>query len=138
MTIQFMIFKECVDKIFILNENKNIFERLSLMTSVLDGNSIIFLKKINNKVIASYVVNKYTEDTLETIFIEVDKDYRNQGVATELMKAVINYCKNHNKKIITSDFSKEGEKYIKCQMRNIANENNVNYYTSKEEYEWFN
>lgn len=133
-----MIFKECVDKIFILNENKNIFERLSLMTSVLDGNSIIFFKKINNKVIASYVVNKYTEDTLETIFIEVDKDYRNQGVATELMKAVINYCKNHNKKIITSDFSKEGEKYIKCQMRNIANENNVNYYTSKEEYEWFN
>lgn len=133
-----MIFKECVDKIFILNENKNIFERLSFMTSVLDGNSTIFFKELNEKIIAAYVLNNYEKNTLETIFIQVDKDYRGKGFATELMTEVIIYCKENNKKIITSDFSKEGEKYIKSQMRTIADKYNVDYYTSIDEYKWFN
>ncbi len=138
MTIKSMKYKECVDVFFVKDENKDIFERLTLMTSVLDGQSIIFFKEYNNKIIGAYVIKEYNKSTFETVFIQVDKNYRSKGIAKELMNEVIKFCKNHNKKIITSEFSNEGEKYIKSQMRQIANENEVDYYISEEEYYWFN
>lgn len=138
MTIQFMKFKDCVNVFYNKKENKDIYQRLSLMTSVLDGNSIIFFKELDEKIVAAYVVNDYEMNTLETIFIQVDKEYRSNGLAKELMTEVIIYCKENNKKIITSNFSKEGEKYIKNQMRRIADRYNVEYYISIDEYKWFN
>ena len=138
MIYQAMTFKEAYQKYFILKENEDIFNRLYFLTTSIDGESYIILALDNNKIIGSYAFEDYDQYNIQTLYLQVDKNYKNKGIATELIHQLFNWAEKNDKGVISSPFSPEGEKYIKKKLIRLSKEYDINYYINVQEFDWFN
>jgi len=138
MIYQTMKFKEAYQYYFTLEENIDILNRLSFVSTSLDGESYIILATENNFVVGVYAFENYNKDNIITLYIQVDESYKNQGIATQLTKELFVWAKENQKGIISSQFSKDGQKYMKHKLLELAPKYNVDFYLSEEEFDWFN
>lgn len=137
MIYQIVKFKEAYKNYFQLKENQNILQRLDFMTASIDGEEEMIIAKDVNKIIGVHAYTNFNNDFIKISYIQVDKEYQKQGIATELMKILIQWAKENKKGIISSQYSESGQKYVKNQMKKFAQEYDVNYFTSEEEFNWF-
>lgn len=138
MIYQAMTFKDAYERYILLPENAGILSRLPLLTTSIDGESYVILAVKNLVVVGIYAFEDYDQENIQTLYIQVDKKYQNKGIATELIQELFNWARINEKSIISSPFSKQGERYIKDKLKNLAKQYDINYYISLEEFEWFN
>lgn len=137
MIYRTMKFKKAYNDYFFLEDNKDIFTRLNLTTSSIDGESFIILALNGLKVVGTYAFENYDINNIKTLYLQVEGNYKNKGIGTQLIKILFDWAKDRQLGIITSQFSVEGERYVKNQLRDLAEEYNINYFSNVEEYEWF-
>lgn len=133
-----MKFKEAYKDYFNLEENSDILTRLPFVSTSLDGDSYIILATKNNLVVGVYAFENYDKNTIITLYVQVDDNYKNQGIATELTKKLFIWAKENKKEIISSQFSEDGQKYMKHKLLELAPEYNVRFYLNEDEFDWFN
>ena len=81
--------------------NKNILEQ-----ELTSSNSTVFCAKLDNFIIG-FVVIKTILDEIEIMNIAVEKNYRQQGIATSLLSHIIEFSKSNNIKVINLEVSEE-------------------------------
>jgi GNAT superfamily N-acetyltransferase len=133
-----MKLKEAYKNFLDHNENFDVFNRLPFLTTSLDGESYVVLATEKRFVVGVYAFENYDKNNIKTLYIQVDKNYRNKGVATQLIKNLFTWAKQNNKGIIISQFSEDGKKYIKHKLLELSEEYKINFYLTEEEFEWFN
>lgn len=138
MIYKTMKFKEAYTNYFLSKENNDLLTRLNFITTSIDGNSYIILALEDCKIVGTYAFEEYDTNNIFTLYIQVDKEYQNKGIATNLIKELFYWTKYNKKGIISSKFSEAGKKYIKNKFLEFSIEYNVPFYINEEEYQWFN
>lgn len=133
-----MKFKEAYENYFKMNENSDIFNRLSFLTTSLDGESYIILATENNFIVGVYAFENYDRNNIKTLYVQVDQNYKNKGIASEMAKKMFSWAKANKKGIISSQFSEDGKKYMRNKLLDFSEQYGVRFYLSEEEFEWFN
>ena len=77
---------------------------------MLDGNKIVGMIKF--KVGGSYSL-EYPKYNNWVSFVSVDKEYRNRGIAKQLIEKLFKFANDNNYSILQSSYSEDGNKYIK-------------------------
>lgn len=85
-------------------------------------NKVVGVLKEKNIVGYTYD-NTYIEDMLTIMYITIKDEYKNQGFAKQLLEKYFKHRRNY--KIHLSPYSKEGYKYLRNKIKEIALKNNV-------------
>jgi len=89
--------------------------------------SILDLIRLKKKCIVAWTsLIIYTDNSSTVTWIETHKEYRNKSHATQLLKHIINYCKNNSiVKIqlddMTNNYRKDNNLYIKAGFEYVDN-----------------
>lgn len=110
---------------FLSPEKYDFFDDFELSHALIDGNDDLFYVLSENKLVGIAALHKKNDKLYETILIETKKNYKNNGVGVVLVKAIINFLKNENAKLINSKYTKEGELFIKDVFERLAKEGSV-------------
>ncbi len=89
--------KDDIDDIINLQlvNNASILSKSSIISDLDNNNSIYFLAKIDNKIIG-YIAANLLYDHIDILSVLVDNEFLRNGVASSLLKHLINYSKNIN------------------------------------------
>lgn len=97
-----------------LRPNRDVFQRIKyLHTSEYHREThlvILYGKKI--VAMAGLQINPYNTNMLWIKHISVDENYRQNGLATQLIKGCFEYAQTHNLILKNSSYSEMGEQYI--------------------------
>lgn len=95
-----------------LMTNQNMINDFYFWETSINGEDIGIYKKINNEIVG-LICMSLNNNIYKTLYINVKKEYRNKGVAKELINYQLEYIKKNNFKLINSKYTKDGELKIK-------------------------
>ena len=134
-------FSYFVKNYFSLKENSNFFSdrsRLKMINSTLNGESMTCCAFDGKKIVGFCVFDEFKKDhdflLLENI--EVDLEYRNNGIAKRMLEEQFKYIASCRKGVISSMFSRDGLKYIKHKLSSLSDFYGIRYFESELDYNY--
>lgn len=105
--------------------NRDLFDRIKyLNVSEMQKEDHFVCHTAEGKIIADLAIQQspYETDVIWLKHVSVDPKYRNQGIASELMRRCFEHMSNEGKTLELSSLSEEGKAYLPALIRRLRSE----------------
>ena len=109
----------------IANEyNQNIQDEIKYFIPIYMDSHIHFISMDNQKIVGILALQKNLSSDGESLhleYISVNSNYRNQGIATDLITMAIEYCAKNSFNLKVGNYSDDGVSYIRQVLSDLTN-----------------